>query len=1109
MGGFGGGGADGLNVVSPAGGAGGFGGGGGAGTPGGEGGYGAGTAGSIGGLFSGGGAGFGGAIFTRAGSLTLSSVAFNNNTAAGGGSANSADNGQGKGGALFLYAGANAHLSEVTFTGSVAADAGNPGIGSSPVTPVKNAGTFYTNGDKCASGFDTVDICGNAYTITSPDAVQTAYTGSAFNTLQISVALDGAAPPDGTQVTFTAPSSGASGTFNNAFSSLSSGIATAGFTANGITGTYQVTATVPGYGTLTFTLTNQCGSVPVTNTNDSGPGSLRAAVLAACPGGTVDLTSLAAQTITLQSRLYISQDLIIQGPANETVTIDGGNTTRLFFIQSGNVTMANLILAHGLGQGGNGGYGGGAAGMGGAIFQNGGNLTLTNVGFNGNQAVGGSAANTTTGGGGGFGGSSTGFNGASGGDLGGTGGASQEANGGPGAGGAAAEMGGAGGFGGGGGFGNFNGGAGGFGAGGGRGLVIGGAGGFGGSSGFRVGGGGGAGFGGAIFEFSGTLTLNSVVFSGNTSTGGAGAQYGQAKGGALFVYYGATANLNNVTFNDDTAADAGSDAIGNSAAPYTNGSLCPGFDTTEICGLVSFGFGSVNIGQTVTQTIPFNLNATGTSIAPVALTAGSPNLDYKLVSTTCPATVDSLPLLCTVTVSFTPQYAGQRPGAVYLANSSGAISSTALLNGIGIGPQIAFVPGAQSTLSSAFSRPVGIAVDGAGDVFVADQTQGIIYELPAGGGSPIPAITIDSPMGVALDGAGNLFYTSATHVYELKKPYTGTPIALGTGFHGPFGVAVDAAGNVFVADRGFQNVTEIPASGSPQTTLASGFSAPVGVAVDVAGNVYVVDEGSDQVYKLPADGSAQTTVGSGFGYPYGLALNAAGDVYVADGSGKVYKVPADGSPQISIDSALPVPSGIAVDGAGDLFITDQINHAVYQLQLSQPPTLSFPNTNVASTSAAQSVTIENIGNASLVESGLIIGTNFTQVAGSGTPADCTASTTLTQGASCNLSLAFAPTTSGPLTGSAQLRNNALNQSGATQSISLSGTGVALPSTLAVTVTPNGMSRSIIWPHRPQTPLRAPPHLWTRCPPAIRFRLSWAQAGTAAPSPPPSPAPPAR
>ena len=87
------------------------------------------------------------------------------------------------------------------------------------------------------------------------------------------------------------------------------------------------------------------------------------------------------------------------------VTISGNNATRLFFLESGNVTITNLTLANGLGQGGGSYYGGGAAGMGGGIFQNGGSLTMTNVVMSGNKASGGSG-NDSVGlfGGGGFGG---------------------------------------------------------------------------------------------------------------------------------------------------------------------------------------------------------------------------------------------------------------------------------------------------------------------------------------------------------------------------------------------------------------------------------------------------------------------------------------------------------------------------------------------------------------------------------------------------------------------------------------------------------------------------------------------------------------------------------
>jgi hypothetical protein len=97
-----------------------------------------------------------------------------------------------------------------------------------------------------------------------------------------------------------------------------------------------------------------------------------------------------------------------------------------------------------------------------------------------------------------------------------------------------------------------------------------------------------------------------------------------------------------------------------------------------------------------------------------------------------------------------------------------------------------------------------------------------------------------------------------------------------------------------------------------------------------------------------------------------------------------------------------------------------------------------------STDSPKSVTAQNIGNQSLnaVAPGLTVGTNFTKVAGSGTPADCTSSFSLAAGASCNLSIDFVPTVAGPISSAAVFTDNALNTSpSAMQSITLTSTGV--------------------------------------------------------------------
>ena len=244
-------------------------------------------------------------------------------------------------------------------------------------------------------------------------------------------------------------------------------------------GSFTVTASDPTGGSVTFNVTtNLCVTDPEATINaDSGAGSLREAVTTACAGSTITFGSGLTNPITLASRLRIDDDLTLQGPGAANLAISGANKTRLFFIGGGLVNITSLTLENGLGAGGNSDCGGGGAGMGGAVFQNAGTLTLTDITFTENKAQGGSGTFSVSGsGGGGFGGNATSQNGASGGDLFGLGGlfssSGNGGNGGNGAGGGASvgHTGGTGGFGGGGGSSNKTTGNGGFGGGGAGGI---------------------------------------------------------------------------------------------------------------------------------------------------------------------------------------------------------------------------------------------------------------------------------------------------------------------------------------------------------------------------------------------------------------------------------------------------------------------------------------------------------------------------------------------------------------------------------------------------------------------------------------------------------------
>ena len=381
----------------------------------------------------------------------------------------------------------------------------------------------------------------------------------------------------------------------------------------------------------------------VINTNDSGAGSLREAIgLANINNNAGDNDTIIINlpgdvdgTISLNSSLpTITEDVEIQG---NNVTINGSPQSQILAIDNSNtgndqVILSDLTLQNGRARGGSDGAGaGGGLGAGGALFINDGTVVTNQVTFTNNSAVGGSAPVGTGRGG------DTGKTG-SGGSLGGgfniTGGAFFTDQNGKGVGGSGGSGGSTGFFsadpgdngdsGGGGAFG-FGGGSGGGGGGGGGGsnpqdtgsgrkTALGGAGGasraFGGTGGNGGNvdinsetpgnggaGGGGAGLGGAIFVNEGArLILLNSIFSGNTTTGGLGANNGQARGNDIFIKRNFLSNLRNVsqvgtTINDvdgyvsdfilptiniapgNNLSESQSDEIGSKSAPDVDSSF--------------------------------------------------------------------------------------------------------------------------------------------------------------------------------------------------------------------------------------------------------------------------------------------------------------------------------------------------------------------------------------------------------------------------------------------------------------------------------------------------------------------------------------------------------
>ncbi len=304
-------------------------------------------------------------------------------------------------------------------------------------------------------------------------------------------------------------------------------------------------------------------------------------------------------------------------------------------------------------------------------------------------------------------------------------------------------------------------------------------------------------------------------------------------------------------------------------------------------------------------------------------------------------------------VTFTPKFAGIRNGAVVLRDGGGNVIAMGYVHGTGWGPQASFQPGSQITLHSGFGSPNGVAVDGSGNVFVADAGNAV-YEVPTAGGyntvQPLGG-GFSGPTGVALDASGNVFVAdSGNHAVKEIPPGCISASCVKTlggsfGFYRPYGVAVDGSGNVFVSDAGNNAVYEIPAAGGYTTVnaLASGLiTNPTSIAVDGSGNVFVVSGWS--VYEIPAAGGYATVnalANSPYYYPTGVAVDGNGNVFYSSyyygawwPSSQVSEIPSGCVAANCIKSLSGVGGylyGLAVDGSGNVFASDSYNQHLVKL----------------------------------------------------------------------------------------------------------------------------------------------------------------------------------
>jgi NHL repeat len=207
--------------------------------------------------------------------------------------------------------------------------------------------------------------------------------------------------------------------------------------------------------------------------------------------------------------------------------------------------------------------------------------------------------------------------------------------------------------------------------------------------------------------------------------------------------------------------------------------------------------------------------------------------------------------------------------------------------------------------AATLSGPGGLAVDAAGDIFIADTEDNAVREIKTNGnivliagngnegntgnGGLATAATLDSPQSVAVDASGDVFIAD-TYNNEIREVTPGGTISL-------------FAGN---GTAGY--------SGDNGPATAAQLTSPSGVAVDSLGNVYIADSGNNVIRRVSTGGTISTVAGN---YAAEQANGGAGGF-----SG-------NGGPATS--AQLNSPQGVALDQAGDLFIADTFNNAIREV----------------------------------------------------------------------------------------------------------------------------------------------------------------------------------
>lgn len=299
-----------------------------------------------------------------------------------------------------------------------------------------------------------------------------------------------------------------------------------------------------------------------------------------------------------------------------------------------------------------------------------------------------------------------------------------------------------------------------------------------------------------------------------------------------------------------------------------------------------------------------------------------------------------------------------------------------------------------------FDNPNGVAVDAAGNVYVADSgnrrirkidPNGNVTTIAGSGGSVITDgqginASFSFPRALAINSGGTIFVSDANAIRAIDGSQNVTTLAgngstgfidgqnLAARFRSNLGIAVDGSGNIIVADERNQRIRKIDLAGNVTTIAGSSqgradgngaaatFRNPSDIAVDANGNIFVVDNSNDLIRKIDPNGNVTTIAGNSRGFadgqgtnakfnlPNGITIDANGNLYVTDTnniairridpSGSVITIAGgnltgvgttDGAGNVA---QFDLAKGIAVDANGVIYVADPRNHRIRKIVMN-------------------------------------------------------------------------------------------------------------------------------------------------------------------------------